>query len=165
MDLHRPSEPTVNEIAGNEIGLVEAEIPRRRLRWTVLVFLSMTVLLAGCASDPSAGPVAGPEVEPDASTPLPGPAPGRSSAAQELLDSELALGFYVPTAVQQIFEELGRVYFEGRIELDPAIIGRVEGDIDAPTLGELLDVLCETGRCAWRVSGNPLVLTISPIEE
>lgn len=141
--------------------LSEPGVRHQPFRWFCLILLSISLLLTGCASDPSGNP----EVEPDASTPLPGPAPGRSSAAQELLDRELALGFYEPTPVQQVFEELGRVYFEGRIELDPAVVGDVEGDLEAPTLGELLDLLCETGRCAWRVSGNPLVLTVLPMEE
>ncbi len=56
--------------------------------------------------------------------------------------------------VRFILEELGRVLFDGRIQIDPAVVGTFTGTIELQSAWGVLNTICSSVGCTWRVSGD-----------
>ncbi len=110
-----------------------------------LVQYSLTVLLATSACSLAPAPV---PVEPSSTvdqTP--------DDAYPEYLQRKAAFQFD-GMDVRFILEELGRVLFDGRIQIDPAVVGTFTGTIELQPAWAVLNTICSSVGCSWRVSGD-----------
>lgn len=78
------------------------------------------------------------------------------------LDKEVEIGFFEPSPVVEIFEEIAMVYFGDRLEVVGDVNSTFQGEITRRPLREVLDRLCAEAGCTWRVEGDPPILILQP---
>lgn len=83
--------------------------------------------------------------------------------SDHLLDKPVELSTFEELSLREMFEQLGAIFFEGRVTVEGLEGQQFLDHISTRPLREILDRMCEN-RCVWSVDGSPPALHVRGLE-